>query len=73
MKNFNGGYNVEKNGELRAHGWNSQHWEWNVGDYMIFYHRDGDSTRYQIKTIRHETNPRDMWQATLVYAPRNMS
>jgi hypothetical protein len=71
MKGFNGGYSPGPNNELRAYGWNSAHWGWDVGDYMIFYHRDGDSVRYQIKTIRHESDPKDMWQATLTFAPRD--
>jgi hypothetical protein len=40
-----------------------------VGDYMILPN-DGSETRYQVRTIEYETNPRDMWSGVFDFAPR---
>lgn len=40
------------------------------GDYLLL-RRGDDSTRYKVKGIRYESDPRDMWFATAKFAPRN--
>lgn len=41
-----------------------------VGDYLILQHRDGDTTRYAVKTLERAGNPRDYAKAVLAFAPR---
>jgi hypothetical protein len=52
--------------KLKATGWGSGLRE---GDYMLLSNGDSD-TRYQIETIRYFGDPKDMWTATLRFAPR---
>lgn len=39
------------------------------GDYLILPN-GGGTTRYQIKTVEYFSNPKDMWKAKVVFAPR---
>jgi hypothetical protein len=40
------------------------------GDYLIFKQKDGSTTRYQVEEIHYKLDPKDMWSAVLVFAPR---
>lgn len=40
------------------------------GDYLILSHPNGGTTRYAVDMIEYYSDPRDMWRARLVYAPR---
>lgn len=39
------------------------------GDYILLAN-GSYSTRYQVETIEHKSDPSDMWFADLVFAPR---
>ena len=39
-------------------------------DYLLLKNGN-DSTRYQIKSIKYQSNPSDMWFATARFAPRS--
>lgn len=51
---------------IDAVGWGSGVRE---GDYLLIPNGDG-TTRYQVETITYYPDPSDMWQAELLYAPR---
>lgn len=40
-----------------------------AGDYLILQNGDG-STRYRVKTIEYKRDPKDMWEAEVVFEPR---
>jgi hypothetical protein len=58
--------------EISASGWGndgSKIWE---GDYLLLQSPDGRRTsRYRVTEIEHLTDPPDMWNATLTFAPRS--
>lgn len=65
---------VEDGGRrVRASGWGSDSpGPIAEGDFLLLEapdHRRA-TTRYQVTSIRHETNPGDMWHADLVFTPR---
>lgn len=44
--------------------------QFRVGDYLIMAHKNGDTTRYQIETLRRKPDPSDLYEATVRFAPR---
>lgn len=42
------------------------------GDYLLLNNK-GDSTRYQVSSIKYRRDPPDMWTAELMFAPRENS
>lgn len=52
--------------KLKTCGWGN---DIKKNDYLIL-ENNGNSTRYRVKEIRYENDPRDMWFATLGFAPR---
>ena len=42
----------------------------NQGDYLILPNKN-KTTRYKVLTIEYFNDPRDTWNATLEFAPRN--
>jgi len=57
---------VNKGQQLEALGWGQG---LGVGDFLILQNGTG-SSRYQIEKISYKSDPRDMWVATLIFAPR---
>lgn len=63
---------------LHAHGWgyaddaNSSPWI-ATGDYLLLSHNDGSGhdARYRVEKIQYQSDPKDMWFATLTFAPRD--
>jgi hypothetical protein len=41
------------------------------GDYLLLQNGD-TSTRYRVKRIRYYMDPKDMWEAEVVFAPRTV-
>lgn len=43
-----------------------------AGDFILLRDQSepGASTRYRLRSIRYERDPRDMWQAEAEFAPR---
>ena len=42
------------------------------GDYLIL--KNGtDTTRYKVDSVKYESNPQDMWSASVSFAPRELS
>lgn len=41
-----------------------------AGDYLLLPHNEGGTTRYVIDKIEYYRDPRDMWHATVSFAPR---
>lgn len=39
------------------------------GDYLLLSNGDA-TTRYQVVTIEYKADPKDMWQADVLFAPR---
>lgn len=63
-----------KNGgqEIRMTGWGHN---LNPGDFIIIQNNSiepgaNPTTRYQIKSIEYQSNPRDMWFGWFTFAPR---
>lgn len=52
--------------ELRVSGWGLGI---ETGHYLVLPNGD-DTTRYRVRDIEYEYNPRDQWHATLDFAPR---
>lgn len=52
---------------LKAGGWGD---DIESGDFLILQDQKGGTTRYKVVTIRYESDPTDMWWATLEFAPR---
>jgi MioC protein len=40
------------------------------GDYLILQNVRNETTRYKVKSITYYTDPDDMWEAKVVFAPR---
>lgn len=40
------------------------------GDYLIIDGAPNNTTRYQVKSIKYRSDPRDMWSARVAFAPR---
>jgi hypothetical protein len=40
------------------------------GDYLLLQKDHDRDTRYQVADVRYESDPSDMWHATLNFAPR---
>lgn len=60
-------HNVNDGGELLdVSGWGRGI---RANDYLIMPNGNG-TTRYQVSTIKYYHDPSDMWNATLVFAPR---
>lgn len=60
---------------LKASGWGNGI---EKGDFIIIPNSNpppgaNDSTRYRVKEISYCSDPRDMWHATLTFAPRSTS
>ena len=51
----------------KMHGWGLGIDE---GDFLLLPTPNGGSTRYRVMVIRYETNPPDMWHATVRFDPR---
>lgn len=39
------------------------------GDFLILQNK-GDTTRYRVESIKYCSDPKDMWHAEVVFAPR---
>ena len=52
---------------IHLHGW---HYGIDLGDFIILYHKDGDTTRYQVVEVKYASDPRDMFIAKAIFAPR---
>lgn len=59
-------YNVLPDDCLAATGWGHG---LKAGDYILLSNEDSD-TRYSIVKIKYYSDPTDMWQAKLQFAPR---
>lgn len=60
-------YTVEKDGKiLNAQGWGDG---LRPGDFILLSNGK-DETRYRVKKITYYGDPKDMWKATLKFAPR---
>ena len=54
--------------KLHAMGWGNG---LEKGDYILLANNGGrGSTRYEITEISYKSDPMDMWEAALVFAPR---
>lgn len=40
------------------------------GDYILMADGDGGTTRYQFESVTYSNDPKDLWRATLKFAPR---
>lgn len=66
----NVGYRLIKGDDERLDAWG---WGEGIseGDYILLTNpANGEETRYQFEKISYHSNPSDMWEATLLYAPR---
>jgi hypothetical protein len=66
----NFGYRLIKGDDERLDAWG---WGEGIseGDYILLTNpANGEETRYQFEKISYHSNPSDMWEATLLYAPR---
>lgn len=42
------------------------------GDYIVIDRDRTSTTRYQVKSIKYKSDPRDCWDAKVVFAPRTV-
>ena len=40
------------------------------GDYLILKN-GSETTRYKVESVKYESDPRDMWNASVSFAPRD--
>jgi hypothetical protein len=57
---------IEDGQQLEVMGWGHG---LSKGDFLLLQNGT-DSTRYQIKRVKYFTDPKDMWSANLLFAPR---
>lgn len=67
------GFTTKDKGQtLDAHGWGPRGSYLSVGDFLLIQNGDR-TTRYMVEAVRYCPDPRDMWFATLRFAPRTES
>ena len=56
--------------QITISGWNSAHWNYNIGDRVLLIRENGEETRYKIEKVTHSHVPGDQYFIVCSFDPR---